>query len=97
MIKMQGSIQISRHCCQELHTFILSLDAESLVRTFVCRGDSQEAGNAVGGARLLDFFTVSHVRGGAHQDHHSAAGRGLQKQLDTTTFQPGYYIKDIPI
>lgn len=49
-----------------LHTFIFCLDAECLIRTFVCWGDSQDARDVVGGARLLDFFTVSHVRGGSH-------------------------------
>lgn len=48
----------------------------------MCRGDSQDAGNPVGGAGLPDFFTVSHVRGGAHQDHHPAAGLGLEQQLE---------------
>lgn len=48
------------------------------------RGDPQDAGESVGGAGLLDFFTVSHVRGGAHQNNHPAAGLGLQEELPIT-------------
>lgn len=43
------------------HTFIFCFDAQCLVGAFVCRGDSQDAGDAVGGAGLLDLFTVGHV------------------------------------
>lgn len=73
----------SAYVKKRLHTFIFGFDAECLIWAFVCWGDSQEAGNPVGGASLLDFFTVSHVWGGAHQNHHPAAGLGLQQQLDT--------------
>lgn len=67
-----------------MHTFIFCFNAERLIWTFVSRSDPQDAGEPIGGTSLLDFFTVSNVRGGAHQDHHPAAGLGLQKELQIT-------------
>lgn len=50
-------------CCHVRlnHTFIFCLDAECLIWPFVRRGDSQDAGDPIGGAGLLDLFTVGHV------------------------------------
>lgn len=64
-------------------TFIFGFDTQRLVGTLVCRGDPQDAADPVGGAGLPDLLTVSQVRGGAHQNHHPAAGPRLQQQLET--------------